>query len=385
MDELTQLIQQERIKVAREKIAEYFKDVVHPYFPNCKLRSASPEFIEGIHIFHGTILNFEPTNSHLYNSEYSYQKELQFVHYTSANNCLNIIREESLRMYNLNSMDDSFELKYATEGSAFNGLSEKQIRNWKENIYSLSMCEIDVEKEGKSFDNWRRYGDDGNGVGVVLSFDNNNQETWLHRYLSKIHYTPALIEKIIKAHVKFHRKNKDYHVLGSYQELLVNLCCFHKPPIYSSENEIRFLEFDNPFPHDKDYLMLYKTLTGVESNFIIFRKEIDSWEKFENSKGTSKNKIDSEIDISKKFEPIRFKRLPISDKMNEKQLEKITCPFILNNKEHFFPKVKIEKIIFGYRYDDERANKLKSVIEELALTYLGYKIDFETTKLKRYF
>ena len=41
----------------------------------------------------------------------------------------------------------------------------------------------------------------------------------------------------------------------------------------------------------------------------------------------------------------------------------------INNKEHFFPKVKIEKIIFGYRYDDERANKLKSVIEELALTY----------------
>ena len=78
MDELTQLIQQERIKVAREKIAEYFKDVVHPYFPNCKLRSASPEFIEGIHIFHGTILNFTIANIHI-RKNYNLYTTLQLI------------------------------------------------------------------------------------------------------------------------------------------------------------------------------------------------------------------------------------------------------------------------------------------------------------------
>lgn len=383
-EELIALMRQERIKVAREKIKKYFEEVIRPFFPNCELKRATPEFIEGIYVMFGTILQFEPINANLTNSQYYYDKDLEFIHYTSMTNCLNIIREQSFRMYNLHSMDDKYELKYASENQAFSFVTEEQIKKWKENVYTLSMCEIEVEENEKSFELWRNYGQNGNGAGIVFSFDKTNQQTWREYYLSKIHYSKKLIDDITNAHFDFHKKDSGYCILGDYEELLFNLCCFHKPPIYSFEQEIRLLEFDNSFKRDRNYLDFYKTLTGVDSPFFIKRGEIDAWEKYE-QKTSPVIKSKTEIDFSKFSEPIRFKRLPITEKFRADLLNEINCPVISNNKDLFFPNVKIEKIILGYNYSEKDIENFKEVLAELSEKYLNYEVQCELSKLKKYF
>ena len=332
----------------------------------------------------GTILQFEPINANLTNSQYYYDKDLKFIHYTTMTNCLNIIREQSFRMYNLHSMDDKYELKYASENLAFSFVTEEQIKKWKENVYTLSMCEVEVEENEKSFELFRNYGQNGKGVGIVFSFDKTNQQTWREYYLSKIHYSKKIIDDITNAHFDFHKKDSRYCILGDYEELLFNLCCFHKPPIYSFEQEIRLLEFDNSVKKDRNYLNFYKILTGVDSQFFTKRGETDAWEKYEQKKSPV-IKSKTEIDFSKNSEPIRFKRLPITEKFRADLLSEINCPVISNKKDLFFPNVKIEKIILGYNYSEKDIENFKEVLVELSEKYLNYEVQCELSILKKYF
>jgi hypothetical protein len=211
-EELDIEIGREKGEYARKTVDLYFKEIIHPYLPNCNYENFTDNLGNGLHLGVGALVRLRPFNRQLSNSSYYYDQKLNFIHYTSLKNCINILREKSLRMYSLNGMDDSFELKYASK-AIFKGLTVEQIQNWKNNVFSLSMCELDIETQSGSLDQWRRYGDDGYGIGVVLSVENENQQTWYHRYLSKIHYDSILIENIVNKHTEFLKKQKIFHIL----------------------------------------------------------------------------------------------------------------------------------------------------------------------------
>lgn len=370
-------------KAAYEKVSAYFNNVIRPFFPNCRAKHITDEYIDGVHLGYGAVITLDPINNQLFESDYYYDKNLEFIHYTTFNNCLNIIREKSLRMYNLNSMDDSFELKYASK-DIFKGLNDEQIYNWKSNIYTFSMCEMNVENNKQSLDLWRRYGDDGKGVGVVIEVDKENQKTWYNRYLSRIQYGSNLIEQIAKRHVDFLKEQEIFHILGDYQELLLNLCCFHKPPIYETEKEIRYFEYDRCFACGEDDLKLQHLLTGNEFPLIFVERDKNAWEKHKKLKSPVINTT-TEVDISKNMKPVRFKRIALSELFQNEIVDKIECPYVVKNRELFFPKFKIKKVILGYRYDNTDLENIKLVLSELALKNLGYEIELEITTLKEYF
>jgi len=368
---------------ANKRINSYFQDVIHPYFPNCYPRQITDEYIDGVHLSFGAIINFEPINSLLCDSDYYYNKRLEFIHYTSLNNCLNILREKSLRMYSINSMDDSFELKYASK-NIFKGLSSDQINVWKSNIYSFSMCEMSVENKKESLDFWKKYGNDGYGVGLVLSIDKENQKYWYNRYLSKIHYGSKLIDEIVSKHKQFLKNQEVFHILGDNQELLLNLCCFHKPPIYKTEKEIRFLELDKCPSCGIVDLNFQHVLTGNEFPIIFVERDKNAWKRYEQKLSPNIN-TSSEIDISRNLKPVRFKRIAITESLHNELIDKIECPYIEKNKNLFFPKFKIKKVIIGYRYKDTDLENIRATLKELSKNHLGYEFDVEMTKLNEFF
>lgn len=384
-EELNLELARHKKAIAKEQVDLYFKEVIHPYLPNCNYQNFTDSLHNGIHLGFGASVGLRPFNNQLKQSSYYYDKSLEFIHYTSLKNCINILREKSFRIYSLSGMDDSFELKYASQ-KIFKGITREQIQSWKNNIYSLSMCELDVETQNVSLDQWRNYGDDGYGIGIVLSIDKENQETWYNRYLSQIYYGSDEIKEIVGKHTEFLNKQKAFHILGDHQELLLNLCCFHKPPIYKSEKEVRYLEYDKCSScNSVNELNLQHILTGNDFPLIVDIYDKVAWKKSQDNSNHIVFDTESELDISKSMKPVKFKRLPLSSEFKNNLVEKIECPYLKENQEHFFPKIKIKKFILGYRYKPSEIKSIESVLNELSESNLGYNIKLDSTRLKEYF
>lgn len=379
MENLDQFISREKKMVAKRMVESYFENVVHPFFPNCNYTQITDKIRNGVHIGIGASVVLSPYNYQLQGSNYYYHKELYFIHYTSLKNCINIIREQSFRIYALNSMDDTFELKFASR-EIFKNLKNEQIESWKKNVYSLSMCEMDIETKGKSLDLWRRYGEDGFGVGIVLRMDSQNQSMWYKRFLSKIYYDSNSIKDIVEKHSLFIKQNRGFPILGDFQELLLNMCSFHKPQIYENEKEVRYLECGRTeFDMDGE-LSLQHILSDIDFPLMFNISE---------TKHKINNDIiydtDKELDLNRQLKSVHFKRIAITNEYTDLMTQKIDCPFVKQNQSKLFPLFKIEKIVLGYRYNDNQVSDISLFINKLSEQCIGYPIKVEVSTLKKYF
>ncbi|SHG05008.1 Protein of unknown function [Mariniphaga anaerophila] len=370
--------------IARENVKQYFDEVVHPFFPNCNYVNCTDTLRSGIHIGFGASISLRPYNWQLKESDYYYNGRNQFIHYTSLKSCLNIIREKSFRLYSLNSMDDTFELKYASKNN-FKGITDSQIKYWKDNVYSLSMCKLEVEEEMSSLDQWRIYGDNGTGIGIVLEIDDDNRETWYNRYLSEIYYDSTKISEKIEKHSTFLKEKKLFHIIGDYQELLLNLCCFHKPPIYSSEKEVRYLEFDKCDCSAQDDLALQHILTGNEMPLIFTIHDPVAFKKSNSQLSKHSLNTEKEVDLNNSGKEVKFKRLGITSTYQEELIKDIKCPFLHEYKDKMFPNIRISKLIIGYRRNESEIREISKVLQDLTKKHLGYNIEVEVSTIKEYF
>lgn len=371
-------------EIALKKVNQYFEEVVHPFFPNCNYVSFTDTLRSGIHIGLGASISLRPYNWQLKESDYYYNGRNRFIHYTSLKNCLNIIREKSFRLYSLNSMDDTFELKYASKDN-FKGITESQITYWKNNVYSLSMCKLEVEEEMSSLDQWRIYGDNGKGIGIVLEIDDDNRESWYLRYLSEIYYDSINISEKIEKHSTFIKEKGIFHIIGDYQELLLNLCCFHKPPIYRSEKEVRYLEFDKCDCSAEDDLVLQHILTGNEIPLIFDIYDPVAFKKSNSQLSKYSLNTEIEVDLNNSAKEVKFKRLGISSAYKDELIKSVECPFLQQNKDKVFPNIRISKFIIGYRHNEQEITEISKVLQDLAEKHLGYNIETEVSTIKAYF
>lgn len=374
-------------EMARKKVNEYFKEVIEPLLPNCKYVHATDELFDGVHLGLGSKVNLRPYNYLLENSIYYYQKPLRFIHYTSLNNCLNILREKSFRLYDLNCLDDKHEFLFASK-KVFPNLSDSEIKYWKSNVFTLSMCDYELEKKEKSFETWRNYAQDGLGVGVVLKFQENNQREWLNRYLSKIYYNAKPLIEFVKRHNE-NIKRTYFPVIGDHQELILNLGCFHKNNIYKGEMEVRYMEVENGFdkPDADDIRLNLSFIDNSKIPIIYVEREVDAWQKHKTRYDNSiKLDLDSEIDLGKDKRTAHFRRLHLDTEFRNSLIENnVDCPHVKKYVNSLIPSIKIEKIILGYRYDEAQIEEIRVVLNEIATKTLGYSIDIEITKLKKYF
>jgi len=168
-------------------------------------------------------------NEHYKSSPFYYDEQTDFLHFTSAENLLKIIKTNSLRLYRFLNRPDMENYDFAQEA-----LGIQNINQAKYNTFILSMCELQDEYNSGS---WNLYADNSKGVAVKLSFS-NDLEKWGMFHLSKV----------------FYKKDKQF---DTYQELLKEFqkkysmpwfnvdfsrfAGFYKKTQYSKENEVRLL------------------------------------------------------------------------------------------------------------------------------------------------
>lgn len=336
-------------KQRNELVEKYLNEVLRPILPNAKISSIFSMGAEG-KPFGGATIEISPSNKSLLKSKYYYSKQLKFIHYTSLRNVLSILREKGIRMYDLSSMSDPLELSYSIK-NLFPEKFDRQINDWKQTVFCLSMCDFRREEEKKNFDTWRIYGGNGNGVGLVLSFPKFSQKDWLNCYLSKIYYKESDLEDIktfYNRHNEFIEKN-GFRIREPIKNLILNISCFHKVGIYKNENEVRFLK-------------------------VVDKKSYEDHESKE---------VETDVVNNKQvyFTRLSLDRRELENRLNELQYESDDKKRI----RKYFPNVKIEQIILGYNYERKDLLDIEKVINQLSQINLGYKIDVKISKLKDYF
>jgi len=255
-------------------------------------------------------------NYKLQDTPFYLSSENDFIHFTTLDALYSILNTGFLRLYNLNNMDDKYEMEYAIKELEFKETAEKA----KEELYCLSMCssaKIFAEKT-KEHLLWKLHGRDGNGVIIRVKIENNLK--WYFYHLTEVYYG---VEKF--GSVKNFNTQIDNQILDN------KICCYIKHPIYKFESEVR-LVFDNMNPvtvTDKDKQKVYPI--------------------------TYPDKLHK---LAKTF----YFQVPILNFHKNENYEKYLAPN-MQGVDYEIPKIKITEIILGYRYTDKDLKNIKSKID----------------------
>lgn len=193
--------------------------------------------------FHATL----NTKNEVYKeSQYYFNEEKKFVHWTSIQNLMSIINYRELRLYNLHKSSDSEEFNYAAK--ALN-VSNNQIDHSKKFLYTFSFCK---STEINNNDLWSDYGKDYKGVALEFEII-NDPKSWDNFMLANVYYEiPTQLEKF-GSQINI-LKNKYSGIEANID--LGRLIAFHKQPNpYKKEKEIRLSTY---FPFGGDIEAYWK-------------------------------------------------------------------------------------------------------------------------------
>lgn len=300
---------------------EYHLEVLKDVLPNQRVTSQSS--------LNGIIVDFvlSNRNSNYKGSDYFVDvNNKEFIHFSTLEKAKEILASNKLRLYDLNYPDDPQELIFIMKRLCIDYNKEEALK-FKSTLYSISFCSFPLDTEIEH-NMWRLYGNDGKGVGLVLSFE-NNCEQWEDFNFSQIHYNEDnKIQKIgdaIENHNQYFQKlNKGKYTNNIKEEdalnLLLSLFAFHKHSIYGIEKEYRLLYRENS--SEKSKVELGRTFTFNKSN-----------------------QLSSYINL-------------VLDK-NKGILSKSV------ESKSYLPLIKIEKVILGYRYSEEEKYELEKAIRDV--------------------
>lgn len=339
-------------------ITKYFEEVVKPVFNIKSWNGGASTNHRG-----ETELTFQMpgTFSFYKNTDYYFEpKGKKFIHYTSLDTFFKIINNGYFLATPLSWLDDPAELIFA--GKKLEGVVSKDVLDkLKKNIFSLSMC--DFTNGVESFDMWRLFGKNGNGVGIVFSFFDNHND-WLNdSFLSKVYYGKegaglSKFETLKEKHLAFLKnnskdgKNKVLRGIGTEEGIpdsMALFMAFHKSSFYNVETEVRFLKsFLNEHEingYNRSLELLVDNQNAVQYGYRIPILSKENIEKRE--KDVKLNELNREPGIGhvrRDFPPeaTELKKMINGD------------PFIV-----------IEKVILGYRFDESQAQHLKSTSASL--------------------
>lgn len=291
---------------------------------------------KNIHSYRYWILPEE--NKKLKDTKFYYNNENEFAHFTSIESLFGILNSRHLRFYNLVKMDDKYELEYALKALSFIEPDDKN--KIKEQLYIFSMCSaseiLNEEPKKKKHILWKLHGKDGHGVIIRLKIE-NELNLWYNYYLTKCFYDLDNFDAI-----------KELHQKTKTEFLDVKIASFIKLPIYEFENEIR----------------------------LVFDKKNSGWINDKNNNLTYPIIYPDKLN---KQENISYVQLPIYNFFKN-------TPEIYPNPpnglqlNYEIPKISIQEIILGYRYNE---NDLKNLREKIVL--FDPNITVRLSDLKQYY
>ncbi len=312
------------------KIDEEFESIILKYFPGLFIESrgnSGPNFHAS---FHNNNRFFEKT-------EYFYNDDLEFIHFTKFPSLLSILNSRSIRMYNLHSSNDHQEFEYA---ASLLKLTNNEIQARKNNLYTFSFCS---KKELSDEKIWEVYGDNYSGCCIVFGIENDLKD-WINYHISFIKYSaPTNFDEYRN---EINELNKKYGITAQCD--LSKLIAFHKTSKWSYEKEVRLLTY-NPFKDFEGDIKYSKPEFRIDKirNRITHYIELPLWVD-NNSRSIKSDKIE-------------FDRTQI-------------LPFDYYKTR---PKIKLKKIIIGKNSGlrDDELPRFKYKLKDIVLLNYGYEIE----------
>ncbi|MEO9211167.1 MAG: DUF2971 domain-containing protein [Ginsengibacter sp.] len=251
------------------------------------------------------------------------KKNTTLIHYTSVAAMLNIINDQYFRLYNCFNLNDPREVEYANNKYSM-GFTEDEIVEIKQNYFVGSFCEYDINLQNEDFNQWRLYGNNGNGAALVFEIE-NIEERWENFFIGKICYDESNeIVYRFKKFIRFHKEfNEKYKLFENTPEILSAITLHFKDEIWKVENEFRLF---TSCPFDK---------YTFENKF------------FGNQNSFLSGKVEHTINRNGEF--VSYIPLPLNKEREMKDLQMRGL-----NDEHakyFFssiPHLKLKEIILGY-------------------------------------
>lgn len=109
-----------------------------------------------------------------------YSGNNKFLHYTSLQSLIAILKTRRIRLYDFNNFNDPTEFIYANK--YFKKFDEPEsLREYKRQLFGLSLCEFDDETVKNNINLWRLYADNGKGACITFEIDPSNIEN-LHDF-----------------------------------------------------------------------------------------------------------------------------------------------------------------------------------------------------------
>jgi len=259
-------------------------------------KSASIRFSRDYNLLKNTIFHYELNANNT------------FLHFTDKIKAEKILQTQTFRMYDLNHMSDTLELKYTYDLLDSIPDGNKNIHSIKGELFCMSLSEPN-NMESQYL--WENYGDKKQGVCLVLTIEPpKDSYDWSSYYIGRVNYKKVdelrVIKELRDKYIRFSREEQfsvnNFKILMS---LIINF--YKKSDPFENESEIRLIRY-------------------VEKKY---------WEKH-----NDKNIIYE----SNAKESVSFNEIHI------------------NQEQQGHPVIKVKDVIFGENFQKEDEESLKSLI-----------------------
>jgi len=337
-----------------DSFSELYLDlVVRPLFPKAHFGSLMIWSTDKSS-FQSVTLDLSKLNENYKDSNYFYTGTNNFIHYTSIENVINIINESAIRLYDFNNLDDPNEFSFLYK-EIVNEIEHEKINRLKKQLFCFSLCEYDEFLNPDKFEMWRLYGKDGYGVGLVLGIESDNQDNWKNYMMSKLQYGQKLKEQVIelkKRHLAFHQAYKDSFHVNNFEDITFAISGLHKNEIYQEEKEVRFLYVNEDLKRNDHH---------------DYHTDPDIYDAY-NPRNIRTHYLKLNL-----FSPLYEEHI----NKKEQELEK---EYVVNYR----PKIKIKKIILGYRHKSNQYDLIK-LFSTIVNRRYGEKIPVHLTAISEQF
>jgi|GEM_PF-6442740 len=233
--------------------AEEFKELfLKPIIPNVSIAS-SIRFGRYAYNHRGVRWELSPRNEIFRESNYYHQPTAnqKLVHFTKSSNLDSIIDSQCLWLKPLDSMEDPNEMFSLARTIGFD---KKEISTYQKELYTASF-NLFENNNNEEWVFWKIYGDEGKGVGLEFSLEEQDVSKWRSFHCSPVHYS-------LQTQLDFlqNLKEKSLSWMGNrgftiknLAEVYLKLMCFHKHEMWRFEKEIRLLFYNGTGAH-KNYL-----------------------------------------------------------------------------------------------------------------------------------
>lgn len=229
-----------------ELIAAYNKEVLHKCFPFAKFKEAGSMTSNNIppQTFNAVISNeglFE-------NTDYKFNPDTHFIHFTSLPVLSQILKSGFLRMSDFNCLLDKSELHFGQK--VFTTRKDDELEKIKANIYSLSAC-LSSPNIINNQHMWSQYAHKGMGCAIEYKFVTTNIHNMVFGKVLYGKENLKNLQQLKKLNEQF--KNEYDFEVTDLPMLLLKVSAFHKNIKYKNEQEVRLL-FYNESDYTKDFV-----------------------------------------------------------------------------------------------------------------------------------